>query len=319
MATATPTPKFAFFEGQIVPFAEANISIATHALHYGTGAFGGLRGYWNEEQEQLYVFRPADHFKRLLQSAKLLRMELPYDAPTLVGILTDLLRTEGLRQDCYIRPLVYKSTPTIGVRLHDLDDEIAIFAMPFGEYMAKAETGLHVTIASWRRIDDNAIPARGKITGAYINSALNYTDAKAAGFDDAIVLNEDGHVAEAAAANFFIVRDGVAITPPITANILEGITRRTVLQLLREELGVAVVERPVDRTEVYLADEAFSCGTGYQVAAVTCVDYQDIGTGKPGPITSKLRELYFKLVRGKLPQYGEWLQPIYATVPEGAD
>ena len=310
-------PKYAFFEGKIVPFSEANVSIATHALHYGTGAFGGLRGYWNEEKEELFVFRPADHFTRLLGSAKMLRMNLPYDAHDLIDILTELLRTENMREDCYIRPLIYKSTPTVGVRLHDLDDSIAIFAIPFGQYLEKEE-GLHVTVSSWRRIDDNAIPARGKVTGAYINSALIVSDAKAAGFDDALVLNEDGHIAEAAAANFFIVRNGVAITPPITANILEGITRRTVIQLLREEMGVEVQERNIDRTELFIADEAFSCGTGYQVAAVTRVDYHNVGDGKMGPITRQLRDLYFSIVRGKNEKYSDWLVPVYASVKEMA-
>ncbi len=310
-------PKYAFFQGKIVPFSQANVSIATHALHYGTGAFGGLRGYWNADKEELFVFRPIDHFIRLLGSAKILRMNLPYSPQELVEILMELLRTEGLREDCYIRPLVYKSTPTIGVRLHNLDDELAIFAIPFGQYLEKEE-GLHVTISSWRRIDDNAIPARGKITGAYINSALIVSDAKAAGFDDALVLNEDGHIAEAAAANFFIVRDGVAITPPVTANILEGITRRTVIQLLREELGVEVEERYIDRTELYIADEAFSCGTGYQVAAVTQVDYHDIGDGQMGPLTRDLRALYFDMVRGRLEKYSHWLVPVYASVPQAA-
>ncbi|GAB4575734.1 MAG: branched-chain amino acid transaminase [Anaerolineae bacterium] len=308
-------PKYAFFEGKIVPFSEANVSIATHALHYGTGAFGGLRGYWNAEKEELYVFRPVDHFTRLLGSAKMLRMNLPYTPEQLVEVLIEYLRTENLQRDCYIRPLIYKATPTVGVRLHDLDDQLAIFAIPFGQYLEKEE-GLHVTISSWRRIDDNAIPARGKITGAYINSALTVSDAKAAGFDDAIVLNEDGHIAEAAAANFFIVRNGVAITPPITSNILEGITRRTVIQLLRDDLGVEVVERPIDRTELYIADEAFSCGTGYQVAAVTRVDYHDIGTGKMGPLTRRLREAYFDVVRGKNEKYKGWLVPVYHPVSE---
>lgn len=305
-------PKYAFFEGKIVPFSEANVSIATHALHYGTGAFGGLRGYWNAKKEELFVFRPIDHFTRLLGSSKMLRMELPYTPADLVGHLTAYLRHEGLRQDCYIRPLIYKSTPTVGVRLHDLDDQLAIFAIPFGQYMEKEE-GMHVTVSSWRRIDDNAIPARGKIAGAYVNSALIVSDAKAAGFDDALVLNEDGHIAEAAAANFFIVRNGVAITSPITANILEGITRRSVIQLLQEELGVEVVERDIDRTELYLAEEAFSCGTGYQVAAITRVDYHDVGTGSMGPITRQLRDLYFSIVRGQNEKYASWLVPVYQT------
>jgi branched-chain amino acid aminotransferase len=315
--TVASLPKHAFFEGKIVPFSEANVSIATHAIHYGTAAFGGLRGYWNDDKEELYVFRPVDHFTRLLGSARMLRMDLPYTPEGLVPTLIDLLRTDDMREDCYIRPLIYKATPTVGVRLHDLDDELAIFAQPFGQYV-KDEEGMHVTVSSWRRIDDNSIPARGKISGAYVNSALMVSDAKAAGFDDALALNEDGHIAEAAAANFFIIRNGVAITAPITSNILEGITRRSVMQLLRDELGVEVVERPIDRTELYIADEAFSCGTGYQIAAVTRVDYHNIGDGKLGPITRSLRDLYFQLVHGELPKYADWLVPVYASVPAAA-
>ncbi len=312
------SPNYAFFEGKIVPFSEAKVSIATHALHYGTGAFGGIRGYWNEDQEELYVFRPVDHFTRLLRSARMLKMDLPYQPQQLVGILTELLRTENMRQDCYIRPYVYKATPTIGVRLHDLDDELAIFALPFGQYVDKEE-GMHVTISSWRRVDDNTIPARGKIAGAYVNSALIISDAKAAGFDDGLVLNQDGHIAEASAANLFIVRDGVAITPPVTANILEGITRRSAIQLLQEEMGVKVVERNIDRTELYIADEAFSCGTAYQVSAITRVDYRAIGTGKMGPITGQLRNLYFDVVRGRISKYANWLTPIHRSVAQPAD
>jgi len=304
-------PKYAFFEGKVVPFEDAKVSVATHALHYGTGAFGGLRGYWNAKEEELFVFRPVDHFTRLLQSAKMLRMELPYTPQRLTEVLVELMRAEGLREDCYIRPLVYKSTPTIGVRLHDLDDDITMFTIPFGRYLKKEE-GLHLTFSSWRRIDDNSIPARGKITGAYANSALIYTDAVLAGFDDALVLNQDGHIAEASAANFFLIRNGVAYTSPISANILEGITRRTVMHLLREELNVEVVERELDRTEIFIADEAFLCGTGVQLAAVTRIDNRSVGDGQMGPITQRLRDLYFAVVRGEVPAYRHWNQPIYA-------
>lgn len=306
--------KYAYFEGKIVPFADAKVSVATHSLHYGTGAFGGLRGYWNDDEEQLYIFRPHDHFKRLLGSAKILRMNLDHTPESLTAITTELLRAEGLHEDCYIRPLVYKSTPTIGVRLHDLDDDIAIFSIPMGLYLEQ-DDGLHVTFSSWRRVDDNAIPARGKITGAYANSAAIVTDAKQAGFDDALVLNEDGHVSEASAANFFIVRDGVAITPPVQSNILEGITRRTVIQLLRDEMDVEVVERNIDRTEVFLADEAFTCGTGYQIAPVTRVSFLPIGTGKAGPVATQLHDLFFGVVRGHNAAYRDWLTPVYVNEP----
>lgn len=302
--------KYAFFQGQIVPIEQAKISVMTHALHYGTACFGGLRGYWNDDREQLFVFRVFDHFERFLNSAKLLRMELPYSVNELAEITLDLLRQEGWRQDVYIRPLAYKADAGIGVRLHDLTDELTIFSLPFGRYIEREE-GAHVTFSSWRRVDDNAIPARGKLSGAYVNSALVKTDAVLSGFDEALVLNANGHLAEGSAENVFIVRDGVAMTPPVTDNILEGITRRTVLHLLSSEMGLEVVERPIDRTEVYLADEAFFCGTGVQIVAISHVDHRPIGEGRMGPITTRLRNLYFDIVRGRIERYQRWNTPVY--------
>ena len=303
-------PKYAYFQGGIVPIEEAKISVMTHALNYGTGAFGGIRAYWNDEDEQLYIFRPLDHFQRLLNSGRLLLMDLPYTPESMLEILLELLRKENYRTNVYIRPLIYKSSTGIGVRLHDLDADFTMFALPFGSYIPNEE-GSKVTFSSWRRIDDNTIPARGKITGAYANSALIKTDAALAGFDEALVLNEDGHIAEGSAENFFIIRNGQAITPPIYSNILEGITRRTVIQLLCDEIGIPVVERQIDRTEVFLADEAFFCGTGVQIVAIAEVDHRPVGTGKLGPVVSRLRQLYFDTVRGKIPRYKEWCVPVY--------
>jgi len=303
-------PQYAYFQGKIVPIEDARISVMTHALNYGTGAFGGVRAYWNEEEEQLYIFRPIDHFKRVLASGKLLLMDLPYTPESMLEILLELLRKEGYRTNVYIRPLIYKSSEGIGVRLHDLEADFTMFALPFGSYI-EDEEGSKVTFSSWRRIDDNAIPARGKITGAYANSALIKTDASLAGFDEALVLNEDGHIAEGSAENFFMIRNGQAITPPIYSNILEGITRHTVIQLLRDEIGLPVVERPIDRTEVFLADEAFFCGTGVQIVAIAEVDHRPIGSGTLGPVVAQLRSLYFDLVRGKLDRYKDWCVPVY--------
>jgi branched-chain amino acid aminotransferase len=286
----------------------------THALNYGTGVFGGLRGYWNEEQEQLYVFRIHDHMKRFIQSATLIRIEVKYSADELVNIITKLLRAEGWRENCYIRPLAYKASELIGVRLHNLEDEVTIFSLPFGRYIQNEE-GAHVCFSAWRRVEDNAIPARGKIVGAYANSALIKTDAALSGYDEAIVLNEDGHISEMSAANFFMIRDGVAITPPKQSNVLEGIVRRSLIQLLRDEMGVEVVERDIDRTELYVADEAFMCGTGVQVAAITKVEHRSIGTGSIGPITDRLRNLFFDVVSGRVDKYRDWLTPVYQSEP----
>jgi branched-chain amino acid aminotransferase len=306
-------PNFAFFKGKVVPYSEAKVGIMTHTIHYGTGVFGGMRGFWNEDEQQLFVFRPADHIRRFLDSCKMLCMELPYTADELHKSLFELLRAENFRTNCYIRPLAYFSDEIIGVRLHNLSAEVSIMAIPFGSYVANEE-GLHVTFSSWRRIDDNMIPARGKITGAYVNSALIKTDAQRAGFDEALVLNQDGHLAEGSAANTIIIRNGVAITPPITDNILEGITRRTVLMLLRDELKLEVIERSIDRTEVYLAEEAFYCGTGVQIAAITRIDHRPVGSGVIGPITNELRKLYFDMVQGKVPKYRPLCAPVYSSV-----
>jgi branched-chain amino acid aminotransferase len=306
--------QYAFFDGKIVPIEEAKVSIMTHALNYGTGAFGGLRGYWNEGAEELYVFRPWDHFERVLKSAKMLMIDLPYSRDDLVNILINLLQKEGYKQDCYIRPLVYKDEPIIGVKLNDVSGTFSMFAVPFGRYVS-AEEGASVAVSSWRRINDNSIPARGKFTGAYINSAFIKTEALLNGYDEALVLDESGHISEGSAENVFIVRNGVAITPPLNADILEGITRRTIIHLIREELGLEVEERPIDRTEFYVCDEAFFCGTGVQVAALTQVDRRPVGDGKMGPIVTEIRDLYFNIVRGNNPKYMEWLQPIFAAEP----
>jgi branched-chain amino acid aminotransferase len=285
-----------------------------HTFNYGTGAFGGLRGFWNEDDQQLFVFRPLDHFRRLMASAKLLSFDLDYTPEKLTEILMELLRTEGWQTNVYVRPLIYISESLIGVKLHDLTARLTMFSLPFGSYVSNEE-GLHVTISSWRRVDDNSIPARGKITGAYANSAFIKTDALRAGFDEALVLNQDGHVSEGSAANVFMVRNGIVYTPPLHANVLEGITRRTVMQLMRDEMGLEVVERQIDRTEVYLADELFFSGTGVQVAAITKVDHRMIGTGHMGPLVSELRDIYFSAVTGRNEKYRHWLSPVYEHVP----
>ena len=302
--------RFAFFKGQIVPIEDAKVSVRTHALNYGTGCFGGLRGYWNEDEKQLFVFRIKDHYRRFLNSTRLLYMQLPYSIDDLATITLDLIRREDYHEDVYIRPLAYKASEVIGVKLHDLEDELTIFAVPFGQYVDNEE-GTRVTVSSWRRVDDNVIPPRGKITGSYANSAFIKTDALLKGFDEAIVLNQNGHVSEGSAENLFIVRDGVAYTPPVSENVLEGINRRTHMQLLREELGVETVERPIDRTEVMLADEVFFCGTGVQVVAITEVDFMTIGNGKMGPVVSQLRQVFFDIVRGRRPKYRHWCTPVY--------
>ncbi|HXD10028.1 MAG TPA: branched-chain amino acid transaminase [Anaerolineales bacterium] len=297
--------KHAFFEGKIVPLADARLSIATHGFLYGTSVFGGMRSYWNEEQKRLFVFRPYDHFRRLLQSARMMAMQTSYDEESLIQLTLDVLRTDNWQQDIYMRPTFYKADLGIGVKLHDLKDEFCMFVMAFDKYV-KNDTNAHVTISSWKRIDDNVIPARGKVAGAYANSALIKTDANRAGFDEALVLDNNGHVSEGSAMNFFMLRDGNLVTPPVTDNILEGITRRSVIELARNELGLNIVERSIDRTELFVAEEMFMTGTAAQITAVTKVDHRPVGSGVMGPVTTKLRIMYEDILRGKNKKYEHW-------------
>lgn len=303
-------PIHAYFRGKIVPYADAKVGVLTNALNYGTAAFGGIRGYWNDSEQQMFLFRPVDHYRRLLNSARILMMKFEHTPESLTQVTIDLLRLDGLRQDVYIRPLAYKADEAIGVKLHGLIDEISIVSVPFFGYVSN-DTNAHVTFSSWRRLDDNMIPARGKISGAYAASALIKSDAVLAGFDEALVLSADGHVSEASAMNLFMVRDGELITPPVTENILEGITRRSLIQVIRDELGMSVIERPIDRTEIFICDELFLSGTAAQVTAVTQVDHRPIGSGEMGEVTAKLRVLFNDIVHGRVEKYRHWTTPVF--------
>ncbi len=303
--------QYAFFQGAIVPIDQAKVSIMNHALNYGTGCFEGIRAYWNPIEDQLFVFRMLEHYQRLLQSTKILMMSPKYTAQQLCDVTLELLRREGYRTDAYIRPLAYKSNEIIGVRLHDLNDDLSIWCVPFNRYVENEE-GAHVGFSSWQRVSDNNVPPRGKITGAYVNSAFIKTEAVKNGYDEALVLNDRGYVCEGSAENIFLVRGGKLITPPVQEDILEGITRATIMELAREELGLEVVERPISRTEFYVADEAFFCGTGVQVVAITECDHRSVGTGRMGPVVGAMRDLYFKTVRGQLDKYRHWCTPVYA-------
>lgn len=307
-------PRNAYFRGAIVPYSEAKIGILTHGFNYGTAVFGGIRGYWNAQQEQLYLFRPVDHFHRFLNSARILMMEFDETPESLTEKTTQLLQVDGHRCDVYIRPLAYKADEIIGVKLHNLTAELSIVAIPFEKYVTN-DTNAHVTFSSWRRVDDNVIPARGKVSGAYANSAFIKTDAVLSGFDEALVLNQDGHISEGSAMNIFMIRDGVMITPPVTDNILEGITRRTVIELARNELGMTVVERSIDRTEVYICSEFLMTGTAAQITAVTRVDHRSVGKGVMGPVATQLRVLFDQIVRGQHPKYRHWNSPVYIETP----
>ena len=306
----TTTELWAFFRGEFVPLRDANINVMTHGFNYGTAVFEGIRAYWNQDEEQLFALELLPHYRRIQASARLLMMEVRQSPEELAELTLELLRRDGLREDVYVRPIIYKSSETIGVRLHNLDADITIFGVPFGQYI-DTDGGIRAQVSSWRRTDDNAIPARGKITGAYVNGALAKSEAQLNGFDEAIVLTADGHVSEGSAENLFVAKDGQLVTPAVTDNILEGITRRRLLGIARDDLGIPIVERSIDRTELYTADEVFLCGTGAQISPVIEIDRRAIGTGRPGPITRDLSRTYFDAVRGRLPAYRDWLTPVY--------
>jgi len=298
-----------YFDNRFVPLGEARVSVLTHALNYGTGVFEGIRGYWDEEEEELFLVRLEEHYHRWLTNCRILRMEFPLNPAQLTELTTELVRRNRFRDNVYVRPLAYKSSARIGVH-PDEKNAFALVALPFGDYL-DSRLGLHACVSSWRRVEDNAIPGRGKICGAYVNSALAGDEARRNGYDEAILLTEDGHVCEGAAANIFLVREGALVTPPVTDNILEGITRAAVMELARTNLRLEVVERRVDRSELYIADEAFFTGTAVEVAPIVRVDDRAVGSGKVGPVATALRQFYSDAVRGRLSAYRHWLTPAY--------
>ena len=297
-----------YFEGAYVPLADARVSIMTHAFMYGTATFEGIRGYWNADDETLYGLFLREHLERIRASARILLMDDIPSVDELAGIVIETVRRNGFREDVYVRPSFYKSTRAIGVRLHHLEHELYVLTLPFGDYI-DTEHGVRLMTSSWRRNADEAIPARGKIVGGYVNMAFQKSEAELNDFDEALVLTPDGHASEASAANLFMVRDGVVITPPVSDDILEGITRRAMIQLAQDQ-GLAVEVRSVDRSELYVADEVFLCGTGVQVSPVVEVDHRKVGSGAVGPVALALKSLYFDAVRGRRPEYRHWLTPI---------
>jgi branched-chain amino acid aminotransferase len=299
-----------YHEGRFMPLRDARIGVMTHGFMYGTACFEGIRAYWNADQGQLHLLKGLEHYRRLRNSARVLMMDLPGSPESLVDLTVELLRRNEFREDAYIRPSVYKSSQAIGVRLHDLEHDFMIVTLPFGDYI-DTTNGISTMTTSWRRISDTAIPARSKINGSYVNSAFAKTDAMLNGHAEAIVLTADGHASEGSAENLFMVRDGVLVTPPVTDDILEGITRAVIIELARAELGLETVERSVDRTELYVAEEVFLCGTGAQVSPVTRIDHRPVGEGTIGPVTGRIKDVYFDAVRGRLPAYADWLTPIY--------
>jgi branched-chain amino acid aminotransferase len=300
----------AYFNKQFVPLSEAKISIRTNALHYGSGVFEGIRAYWNLKENQLYVFKLPEHYERMVNNCKVMKLKLDHDVKELCALTVDLLRRNQPREDTYIRPIAYISSEGLGPKLVGYETGFAVYTIPLGEYI-DTSVGIKVGFSSWRRISDNTIPARCKVTGGYVNSALARTEAMEQGYDEAIFLTQDGFISEGSAENIFLVRNGSLITPDLSQDILEGITRDVLLTLCREELGLMVTERQVGRTELYVADEVFLCGTGAQVSPVIEVDRRPVGSGKMGPITARIQQLYFQVVKGDHPRYRHWCTPVY--------
>jgi branched-chain amino acid aminotransferase len=302
-AFAANDAEWCYHGGELQKLGDVRLSPATHALNYGTGVFEGIRAYWSEERGTLQVLKLREHYERFEKSCRLLRLDLPHTVDELCDITLEILRRNAPREDTYIRPLAYKAAESVGVNLKGRS-ELSVFTVPMGNYVEL--TGLKCCVSSWRRTSDNAIPARAKCTGSYVNTALAVDQAQRAGYDDAIFLTQDGQVSEASAANIFLVRKGQLVTPPVTADILEGITRDAVMELAEKELGMPVLEREVGRTELYAADEVFLSGTGFQIAPVVEVDDRPIGTGSIGPVAERLQELYFKAARGGWDEYADW-------------
>ena len=302
-----------YFKGAFVEDDQAKIGVKTHAFNYGTGCFEGIRGYWNEQDEQVYVFRLRDHYARLHRSCRILGIGLEKSIEELCDLTLELVRRNDYREDVYIRPIAYKSSEIVGVRMHGIEDDLTIFTTPFGKYLP-ADNGCKCCTSSYRRVDDNAIPARAKVTGIYVNSALAKTEANLNGFDEAIMLTHEGHVSEGSGENIFLVVDGKLVTPASTENILMGITRQVAIDLARDELGLETVERAIDRSELYGADELFMTGTAAEISPVVEVDRRPIGDGAVGPVSDQLRRLFNDVVRGKVAKYREWCTPVYQPV-----
>lgn len=300
---------YAYHKGEFKLLKDCNVNIMTHALQYGTMVFGGVRGYYDSEQDEVFLFRLTDHYRRLHRSAHIMQMNPPLAEEKMVEITLELVRKNNYRCNIYFRPFVYKSALQLSPRLHDVEDDFSIYSLVLDDYL-DTNRGLRAMVSSWRRIDENIIPTRAKVSGGYANSALAKSEAIQNGFDEAIFLDSRGFVSEGSAENFFMVRDGLLLTPPLAAGILEGITRRSIIELAKLE-GIPVLERDIARTEMYLADEVFLCGTGAQVAWVSEIDRRQISNSEIGPITKKLRDRFKQTVIGKDPDTRNWVTAVY--------
>ena len=302
-------PSYAYFHKQFVPLEEAKIGIMTHAFHYGTGVFEGIRGNWNKQKKQAFIFRMKEHYERMAQGCRVLKISLPSSVDELCRITVELVVKCNFQEDIYIRPVAFTSSQQLGVRLHNLEHDFFVFAFPWGPYLDKDK--VHCGVSSWHRPEDNVIPPQIKATGIYINNALAKTEAIENGYDEAIVLAPDGHLSEGSGENIFLVVKGTLITPASENNILIGITRNTVIELAEKELGIRTVQRAIDRSELYTADECFLTGTAAHVTPVAEIDHRKIADGEIGEVTRKLQEIYAKVIRGENPRYMHWCTPVF--------
>ena len=300
----------AYFRGNVVPIEDANVNVMTHALHYGTAVFEGVRGNWNQSKDSMFVFRMREHYVRLLQGCKMLMMDIPYTADDLCDITVDLVKQCACKQDLYIRPLAYKSEELVAnLKLQDLGSDFTLIMVPFGAYI-ESDGALKCCTSSWRRVDDTIIPPRVKISGHYVNSILAKTEATLAGFDEAIMLTPDGYVSEGSGENLFMVNGNKLVTPPVADNNLTGITRDSSISIACDELGMELEERRIRRSELYFAEEVFLTGTAAHIQAVGELDNRLVGTGSVGEVTSKINVIYQKAIRGENPKYSDWCTEI---------
>ena len=300
-------PSYAYFQNRIIPLEDANLNVMTNFMHYGTGIFEGIRGNWNDVHKQIYLFRLKEHYQRMLNGCHLLNIELPHTLDDLCRITVEVVAKCGFEEDVYVRPLAYKSSEALGVRLHDLDSDFLVFAFPWGRYIDTDRA--RCCISSWRFPSE--VP-RAKITGLYVTNAFAKTEAIANGFDEAIMLTPDGFVAEGSGENIFLVIDGKLVTTPGSDGILVGINRNTVITLAREELGIETVERHIGRNELYTADECFLTGTAVHFVPVTEIDRRKIADGNIGKVTAKLLKLFHEVILSNNPKYTEWCIPVYS-------
>jgi branched-chain amino acid aminotransferase len=304
-----------WMDGEIVPWAEAKVHVSADTVLRGGNIFEGMRAYWSDAEQELFIFKNAEHLRRLRQSAKIMRMTITYSDAQLTEAFIALLRKNGFRDGVHFRPVAYFGEgEAYGFEPEEIHN--GVFVLAYSRPHAKSiASGIHSCTSTWRRNSDVASPSRLKAAANYHNSRLAQVEARMNGFGVPVMLNDRGEIAESTGSCFMMVRDGVLVTPPVSADILESITRATLIQLSRDELGIPVQERDIDRSEVYIADEAFLCGTSAEVLPIVSLDRYAVGDGKVGPLTHKIQQLYFDIAKGKVAKYRHWLTPVYS---EGA-